>query len=197
MPMMGSFYPPVLADGRIYWQPLKPPGGNGKGNNMLVFDTMAESFQHLLSPVEGGGFPELFEMSNGALGLYDTLGHGTADLWVLQDHTSWTWSLNNRIKLPADVLSVMPVLNPEGDVLVLSGSFECHHLQHISGANGSLLARYEWNDSLNLRRHRFRESLVRHDFFSMEGNAGGVDEKPLFDALSTVALLRDDNSEPH
>jgi hypothetical protein len=31
----------------------------------------------------------------------------------------------------------------------------------------------------------------------MEGNAGGVDEKPLFDALSTVALLRDDNSEPH
>jgi hypothetical protein len=139
-------------------------------------------------------------MSNGALGLYDNHG-GTADLWVLQDHKSWTWSLNNRIKFPADVLSVMPVLDTEGDVLVLSlrgeSSFEYQHLQHISGGNGSLLARYEWNHCLNLRRHRFKESLVRHDFFSMEGNAGGIDEKPLFDGLSTVALVRNDNSEPH
>jgi hypothetical protein len=31
----------------------------------------------------------------------------------------------------------------------------------------------------------------------MEGNAAGVDEKPLFDGLSTVALLREDTSEPH
>jgi hypothetical protein len=40
-----------------------------------------------------------------------------------------------------------------------------------------------------------KESLVRHDFFLMEGNAGGMDEKLLFDGLSTVAVLRDDNSE--
>jgi F-box interacting protein len=119
MPAIASFYPPVLSDGRIYWEPVMLPGGNGKGNNMLVFDTMAESFQHLLSPIEGGASLELFEMGNGALGLYDN-HDGTADLWVLQDHKSWTWSLNNRIKFPADVLSVMPVLDPEGDVLVLS-----------------------------------------------------------------------------
>jgi len=52
---MGFVHPPVLADGRIYWPPLMLSGGNGEGkeNNMLVFDTMSESFQHLLSPVDG------------------------------------------------------------------------------------------------------------------------------------------------
>jgi hypothetical protein len=176
------------------------PGGNGKVNNMVAFDTMAESFQQLLSPVEGP-FLELFQMNSGALGLYH-YGGGTADLWVLQDHGSWSWSMNHRIKLPGLVYSLLPVLDPEGDVLdvfVLSKSVGSgnlwKHVQHISGANGSLLARYEWSVYLKLSRHRFKESLVHHDFFSMEGNAGGVDEKPLFDGLSTVAVLRDDNSE--
>jgi len=96
--MMGFLDPPVLADGRIYWQPIQLPGGNGKANNMLAFDTMAESFQHLLSPVDEGPFLELFQMNSGALGLYHYRG-GTVDLWVLQDHRSWFWSLNSRIKL--------------------------------------------------------------------------------------------------
>jgi hypothetical protein len=81
---------------------LKLPGGNAsngqkKVNNLLVFDTMSESFQHLLSPVDGP-FLELFEMKNGALGLYHYRGYST-DLWVLKDHQSWFWSLNSRIKL--------------------------------------------------------------------------------------------------
>ncbi|XP_066342626.1 putative F-box protein At3g52320 [Miscanthus floridulus] len=202
MPMMVYFHPHVVADGRIYWQPVMLPGGNGKVNNMVAFDTMAESFQQLLSPVEGP-FLELFQMNSGALGLYH-YGGGTADLWVLQDHGSWSWSMNHRIKLPGLVYSLLPVLDPEGDVLdvlVLSKSVGSgnlwKHVQHISGANGSLLARYEWSVYLKLSRHRFKESLVHHDFFSIDGNAGCVDEKPLFDGLSTVAVLRDDNSESH
>ena len=89
----------------------------------------------------------------------------------------------------------------EGDVLVLSKRGETgilwQHRHDIAGVNGSLLALYQWSAYLKLSRHRLKESLVHHDFFSMEGNEGGVDEKPLFDGLSTVALLRDDNSEPH
>ncbi|CAD6257758.1 unnamed protein product [Miscanthus lutarioriparius] len=192
MPMMVYFHPHVVADGKIYWQPVMLPDGNGKVNNMVAFDTMAESFQQLL-----------FQMNSGALGLYH-YGGGTADLWVLQDHGSWSWSMNHRIKLPGLVYSLLPVLDPEGDVLdvlVLSQSVGSgnlwKHVQHISGANGSLLAQYEWSVYLKLSRHRFKESLVHHDFFSMDGNAGCVDEKPLFDGLSTVAVLRDDNSESH
>ncbi|CAD6257759.1 unnamed protein product [Miscanthus lutarioriparius] len=200
--MMGFLDPPVLADGRIYWHPLKLPGGNagngkGKVNNMLVFDTMSESFQHLLSPVDGP-FLELFEMNNGALGLYHYRGSST-DLWVLKDHRSWSWSLNTRIKLDVLFFSLLPVMDPEGDVLVLSDRGESgilwQYLHHISGANGSLLALYKWSAYLRLTRQRLKASLVRHDFFWMEGNAGSMDEKPLFDGLSTVVVLRDDNSE--
>ncbi|KAG2537993.1 uncharacterized protein LOC120692562 [Panicum virgatum] len=200
--MLGLIDPPVLAGGRIYWHPLKLPGGNAgddkwKANNMLVFDTMSESFQHLLSPV-AGPFLELFEMNNGALGLYHYLGSSTTDLWVLKDHQSWSWSLSSRIKLDV-FFSMLPVLDPEGDVLVLSDRGEpgIEYLHHISGANGSLLARYKWSPSLRLTRHRLKESLVRHDFFLMKGNTGGMDEKPLFDGLSTVTVLCDDNSESH
>lgn len=199
MPMMVYLHPHVVADSRIYWQPVKLPVGNGKVNNMLVFDTMTESFQQLLSPVEGP-FLELFQMNSGALGLYHCRS-GKVDLWVLQDHGSWSWSMNHRIKLDVMFFSLLPVLDPEGDVLVLSKRGETgilwQHLHHISGVNGSLLALYQWSAYLKLSRHRLKESLVHHDFFSMEGNEGGVDEKPLFDGLSTVALLRDDNSEPH
>ncbi|KAG2612247.1 hypothetical protein PVAP13_4KG265125, partial [Panicum virgatum] len=105
--MMGFLHPPVLADGRIYWSP-----GKGKVNNMLVFDTMSESFQHLLSPVDGP-FVELFEMNSGALGLYHR-GSSSIDLWVLKDHQSWSWSLNSRIKLDVRFFSLLPVLDPGG-----------------------------------------------------------------------------------
>ncbi|VAI88632.1 unnamed protein product [Triticum turgidum subsp. durum] len=199
MPMMVSFQPHVLAGGRLYWQPIKLPGagGNGKVNNMLVFDTMAESFQHLLSPVEGA-FLEPFEM-NGTLGLYDYHG-STADLWVLEDHESWAWSLKHRIKLQVMAFSLVPDI--QGGVLLLSENEESgllwQYLQHVSGADGSISTRYEWSAYLKLRRHRLRESLVQHSFFSMEGNnGGGVDGKPLFDGLSTVKVLTADISELH
>jgi hypothetical protein len=47
---------------------------------------------------------------------------------------------------------------------------------------------------LNLTRHRFKESLIRHDFFLPEESNGGVDETPLFQGLSTAAVLPDHTS---
>uniref|UniRef100_A0A8R7R0M3 F-box associated domain-containing protein n=1 Tax=Triticum urartu TaxID=4572 RepID=A0A8R7R0M3_TRIUA len=146
MPMMVLFQPHVLAGGRLYWQPIKLPGagGNGKVNNMLVFDTMAESFQHLLSPVEGSCL-EPFEMKD-TLGLYDYHG-STADLWVLEDHESWAWSLKHRIKLQVMAFSLVPDI--QGGVLLLSDKGESgslwQYLQHVSGADGSISIRYEWS----------------------------------------------------
>ena len=135
---------------------------------------------------------------NGTLGLYNYRG-STADLWVLQDHERWVWSVKHRIQLPAMVFSLVPDTN--GDMIALSQKGETglrwQYLQHISGTDGSSLRRYEWNVFLKLKKLRFKESLVRHSFFSIEGNNdGGVDEKPLFDGLSTVAVPLDDNYEP-
>lgn len=131
--------------------------------------------------------------------MYDYQG-GTADLWVLEDHESWAWSLKHRIKLQVMAFSLVP--DVQGGVLVLSKKGESgllwQYLQHVSGANGSISTRYEWSAYLKLRRHRLRESLVRHSFFSMEGNnGGGVDGKPLFDGLSGVKVLTADISELH
>ncbi|CAM0910854.1 unnamed protein product [Alopecurus aequalis] len=198
MPMMEFLQPHVLAGGSLYWHPLKLPGsGTGKVNNMLVFDTMAESFRHVLSPVDGP-FIELFEM-NDSLGLYN-YGGSTADLWMLQDPERWVWSVKHRIKLQAMAFSLVPDTN--GDIIALTEkgetSSQWQYLQHISATNGSSPRRYEWNVSLKLKKLGFKESLIRHSFFSIEGNNdAGVDEKPLFDGLSTVAVPIDDNYEPH
>jgi len=197
MPMMEFFQPHVLAGGRLYWNPLKlPVGGTGKVNSMLVFDTIAESFRHVLSPV-AGPFIELFE-TNGTLGLY-YYGGSTADLWVLEDHERWVWSVKHRVKL--EVMAFFLVPDTNGDMIVLSQegetSLRSECLQHISGTDGSSSRRYEWNIFLKLRKLRFKESLVRHSFFSMEGNNdGSLDEKPLFDGLSIATVPLYDNSEP-
>ncbi|VAI88634.1 unnamed protein product [Triticum turgidum subsp. durum] len=105
--------------------------------------------------------------------------------------------MKHRIKLQVAAFSLVPDI--QGDLLLLSRKgktgIQWQYLQYISGADGSLSKRYEWSVFLNLKKHRFRESLVPHSFFLMDGNnGGGVDGKPLFDGLSTVAVLPDDNS---
>lgn len=193
MPMLELFHPHVLVQGRFHWRLVELPGR--KYNNMLVFNTVAESFRHVETPVEGP-WADPFEMK-GELGLYNYNGFQTGDLWVLEDYENNVWSLKYRIKLQRPVIFL--VLDAEGDVFVNSvkkGSVGIisQRLRHLSGTDGSVLARYEWNVRLNLKRHRFKESLVRHAFFPTEGN-GSVDETPLFDGLSAVVLLPDDTSE--
>ncbi|XBI98122.1 hypothetical protein VPH35_018382 [Triticum aestivum] len=151
MPMLELFHPHVLVQGRFHWRLVELPGR--KYNNMLVFDTVAESFRHVETPVE-------------------------------EDYQNNVWSLKHRIKVQRPVLFL--VQDAQGDVA-------CGTCR--SGTDGSVLTRYEWSGRLNLKRHRFKESLVRHAFFPTEGN-GSVDETPLFNGLSAVVLLPDDNSEP-
>lgn len=192
MPMMGYLQPHVLAGGRIYWHPVMLPGdgSTGKVNSMLVFDTVAESFQHLLSPVDGP-FLELFEI-DGTLGLYNYRG-GTANLWVLQDHERWVWSCKHRIKLPEMPFLLVPYSNADMIVLCAKGKgtgIRWQYLQHVSATDGSSSIRYKWSVFLKLRKLRFKESLVRHSFFS--ANDGDSVENPLFHGLSTVTVLPDE-----
>ncbi|KAM0880668.1 hypothetical protein ACQ4PT_033421 [Festuca glaucescens] len=192
MPMSEFFHPHVLVHGRFHWRPVELPGR--KHNNMLVFDTVAESFRHVRTPVEGP-WADPFELK-GELALYNYNGFETADLWVLEDYEDNFWTVKFRIQLQRPMIFLVP--DAQGDVFVTSvkkGSVgivsQC--LKHMSGADGSVLSRHQWNVRLNLKRHRFKESLVRHDFFLAEGN-GAVDETPLFNGLSSVAVLPDDDS---
>uniref|UniRef100_A0ACD5TDC2 Uncharacterized protein n=1 Tax=Avena sativa TaxID=4498 RepID=A0ACD5TDC2_AVESA len=164
-------YPPVLVQCRFHWRPVGSLGS--KCNNMLVFDTVAESFRRLRTPVEGSR-TDPFEMK-GELGLYDYNGE-TADLWVLEDYDANFWSFKYSIKLETPILFLVP--DEQGDVFIVSHQ----SLEHLSGGS-SVATRHEWNILHNLMRHRLKESLVRHDFFPAQGN-GGADETMLFRGLS-------------
>ncbi|KQJ94319.1 hypothetical protein BRADI_3g09840v3 [Brachypodium distachyon] len=141
MPMLEFFHPHVLVQGKVHWKPVKLPGR--KHDNMLVFDTVAECFQHISTPVE-------------------------ADLWVLLDYENQVWSFKYRIELQMPIIFLVP--DTEGDVLVTSGGrgVQSLCLQYVSASNSSVLTRYQWNIRLKLKRLRFKESLVRHAFFPTE-----------------------------
>jgi hypothetical protein len=160
---------------------------------MLVFDTVTESFRRVHTPVEGP-WADPFEMK-GELVFYNYNGFETADLWVLEDYEDNLWTVKFRIQLQRPVLFMVP--DAQGNVFVTSvkkGSVgvvsQC--LKHLSCTDGRVLSRHQWNVRLNLKRHRFKESIVQHDFFMAQGSSG-VDERPLFNGLSTVAVLRDDD----
>uniref|UniRef100_A0ACD5YDY4 Uncharacterized protein n=1 Tax=Avena sativa TaxID=4498 RepID=A0ACD5YDY4_AVESA len=182
-PMFEYCYPPVLVHGRFHWRPV----GGSPGNNMLAFDTVAESFRRVRTPVEGP-HADPFEMK-GELGLYSyNINGGTADLWVLEDYDANFWSFKYSIKLERPIL--FPVPDEQGDVFIVSQ--QC--LEHLSSGGSSVATRHEWNILHNLMRHRLKETLVRHDFFPAEGN-GGADETMLFRGLSTAVVLPYDNSK--
>jgi hypothetical protein len=122
-------------------------------------------------------------------------GFETADLWVLEDYEDNLWTVKFRIQLQRPVLFVVP--DAQGNVFVTcvkkgSMGIESQCLKHLSCTDGRVLSRHQWNVHLNLKRHRFKESLVQHDFF-MAQCSSGVDERPLFNGLSTVAVLPDDD----
>jgi hypothetical protein len=191
-PMSEYCNPPVLVKGRLHWRHVAVPRAGSKCNNMLVFDTVAESFRLVRVPVVGS-FVDPFEMK-GELGLYSYDRH-MADLWVLEDYEDNLWSFKYRISLQRPIIFLVP--DAQGDVFVTSfkeGTVAGVSLQCLKHLSGSVVTQHEWDIYFILTRHRFKESLVRHDFFPAEGN-GGVDEAPLFHGLSTAVVLPDDNSE--
>jgi hypothetical protein len=181
--------PPVLVQGRIHWRPVAFPGS--KCNNMLVFDTTAESFRLVQTPVECP-CADPFEMK-GDLGLYN-YNNCAADLWVLEDYENNFWSYKHRIGLQMPIF--FPVPDAQGDLFVASiklgtgAGLSQQCLKHLSRNN--VATQHAWNLRLNLTTHRFKESLVPHDFFPVEGNGGDDDETPLFNGLSTAVVLPDD-----
>lgn len=105
--MLDLFHLHVLVQGRFHWRLVKLPGQ--KYNNMLVFDTVAESFRYVETPVECP-----FEMK-GELGLYNYNCFQTGDLWVLEDYQNNVWSLKH-LQMPV----IFVVLDAQGDVFVNS-----------------------------------------------------------------------------
>ncbi|CAM0884739.1 unnamed protein product [Alopecurus aequalis] len=114
----------VLFHGNLHWY---------TGQVLMVFDTTAESFRQMRSPVVSGA-GRLFEI-DGILGVYSLTneysfndGATIMDIWMVQDYESGLWALKHRFEFPVAELKAQfggfcygsaVVTRREGDELVL------------------------------------------------------------------------------
>ncbi|CAM0947529.1 unnamed protein product [Alopecurus aequalis] len=169
-------WPPVLFHGSLHW----PPQESQKGN-MLVFNTIAESFRWIDPPHE---VPEmynrtrLFEME-GTLAMFCPEPQpGRAYLWFLADYEEMNWVRKHRVELSVKIVSHPIWFHPvipyqEGDMLLPESSsnrvWHCDNTGQLQGSfECSLL-------DLKITPHVLKQSLVLHEFLQTQQN-GAADE---------------------
>jgi hypothetical protein len=143
-------------------------------NFILVFNTIAESFCKMPSPVGDG--VRLFEMDD-MLGVY-TFSHAAAtiDIWVLQDYESAVWAFKCRVELPVAEIrlqfenfscysNVVVTTSSNGDVLVLVG-FAGSLLQF--DVSGKLVASFH-RKGMVATQFCLKQTLVPHTFLPTLG----------------------------
>uniref|UniRef100_A0ACD5ZHC8 Uncharacterized protein n=1 Tax=Avena sativa TaxID=4498 RepID=A0ACD5ZHC8_AVESA len=158
----------ILLCGSLHWW---------TGQIIMVFDTIAESFRQMCSPVVSAR-ARLFEM-DGKLAMYRFNDAATdIDIWVLEDYKSEVWALKHRVELPVAQLAVQfgefcprwkaVVQSCDGDVLLLV-RFGDWLLQ--LDINGKLVASFHSKALCTTHLH-IKQTLVPHTFFpALEGYA--------------------------
>uniref|UniRef100_A0A453E529 F-box domain-containing protein n=4 Tax=Triticinae TaxID=1648030 RepID=A0A453E529_AEGTS len=145
---------------------------------IMVFDTTAESFRQMHSPiVSDHRSGDLFETSD-MLGMFSLNAQATiVDIWVMQDYEGEVWAFKRRVALPiaeimvqfqnsGDCWELMPA-SCHGDVLLLA-KFDDDWLLQI-GIDGKLVASLH-RSFLRPTRLRLKQSLVSHNLFlALEG----------------------------
>ncbi|CAM0884746.1 unnamed protein product [Alopecurus aequalis] len=160
---------PVLLGGSLHWH--REQRESGSRDLILVFDTTAESFRHMRSPIHGGT-SLLFEM-DGMLAVYSFNDAAKIiDIWVLQDYQREVWAFKCRVKLPVKEINVqytswdVMVTSSDDDVLVLLRFGD--RLLHVD-INGKLVASFH-RERVCLTPLRLKQTLVPHNFFpTLEG----------------------------
>ncbi|XBI68161.1 hypothetical protein VPH35_047404 [Triticum aestivum] len=141
-------------------------------NIIMVFDTTAELFRKMSTPVVSDRAC-LFEMY-GMLGMCSFNDEGKIiDIWMMEDYESEVWSLKYRVELPVAYLNVqfgeviknwnVVVDSCDGNVLVLV-RFGRWLLQF--DIDGKLVTSIH-HEGIRLAQHRLKQTLVPHTFFPM------------------------------
>jgi hypothetical protein len=162
---------PVMFSHSLHWSLEQRVSGNN--NIIIVFDTMAESFRQMRSPVHG----PLFEM-DGMLAIYSSsYASATIDIWVSHDHKGDDWTFKYQVELPVKEMTTrfqkfdiqwmnLVVASWDGDVHVMirSGPW----LLQID-INGKVVASFHHKNH-NITRVFLKQTLVPHTFFpTLEG----------------------------
>ncbi|VAH83136.1 unnamed protein product [Triticum turgidum subsp. durum] len=152
-------------------------------NLMMAFDTTAESFRQVRSPV-GPGYSNLIEMGDmlGISSLSDAAA--SVNIWVLQDYEAEVWTFKYRVEFPVaetreqfgkSVHFRNVVAVPwDGDVLLLIKFDDCLLQVDIHGKMVSSFRRR----GLGPTNLQIKQTLVQHAFFpTLEGYV--VNSSPL------------------
>ncbi|KQJ87306.1 hypothetical protein BRADI_4g10270v3 [Brachypodium distachyon] len=161
---------PVQFRGCLYWDPGRSPHVN-----MVVFDTVAESFRSMRCPAAATSYCNRLHKMGGSLGFTCFEDCRTAaKIWVLEDREGEVWSLKYRIKFPVESMynfgdTEHLVLSHKGDMLVQNYSGRCMFHCH---SNGKLIQEFRWELwGSSITGHLLKESLVNHAFFPKRGAA--------------------------
>uniref|UniRef100_A0ACD5YAN6 Uncharacterized protein n=1 Tax=Avena sativa TaxID=4498 RepID=A0ACD5YAN6_AVESA len=177
--MIGALGPiicgaPVILNGRlhVHWTMR----ADVCYHKILVFDTVAETFRHMIPPsVNPRHAMHLLDMSGRLAVATSKDGVTGVSIFLLQDKEQDVWAFHYRIKLPVmDIRRFQEqgnlwaeVVSEEGDVLV-----SCYgHLLHFD-KKGNLVANFEYDDDdlPVVLPHRLKESLIQHTFFHKTQN---------------------------
>ncbi|XP_048561952.1 F-box protein At5g49610-like [Triticum urartu] len=154
-------HPPVLLHDCLHWYTV-----NAFDGEIIIFDTLAESFRWIQSPTACSS-AQLLQM-DGTLGIGQIdVGTMTVKAWVLQDYKVEVWSSKCTTELPEEYVVHGKVLSENGDVLVNNRCFY--------NSKGELLEKLPWQSVRpRILGLYHKESLVRHVFFRRKENGSRV-----------------------
>ncbi|XP_051184241.1 F-box only protein 8-like [Lolium perenne] len=157
---------PVLIHGSLHWY---------MGHTIMVFDTTAESFRQMRSPVVSG-VADLFQ-TGGTLGIASfNRGVTVADIWAMEDYEGEVWAFKQKVELPvAELGKQFGEYHEEWCVFLQSwdGDFFglakfAQGLLHID-MDGKVVASFH-GEMLGLSPLWLKQTLVQHAFFgTLEG----------------------------
>jgi F-box interacting protein len=159
-----SMVPPVMLRCCLHWNSRHLCNDA----DIVIFDTVVESFRSMCGP------PDANKLCARLCNMQDSMGFSCFDngrtvikIWVLEDYEREVWSFKYHIKFPVESLYSLEdtkhlVLSNKGDVLV----YNCYQGYMFHCDSGGKLLEEFWLDQYILRiiGHRFKESLVNHDF---------------------------------
>jgi F-box interacting protein len=150
--------PPVLLNGCLHWVTTNYV----KDCEILIFDTIEETFRSMSLPSTAKGIQTLLDME-GTLGMrcLDDTGK-IMEIWVLQDYAKETWS-KFPIELPMVTYWSDVLLSHKRDMLIYTVK-SCLYQQHYDDS-GKVFEEYKWETGPSITEHWFKESLIKHTFF--------------------------------
>ncbi|XP_044359827.1 uncharacterized protein [Triticum aestivum] len=191
-PKPACWEPPVLLHGSLHWPPQLESSGS-----ILVFDTLAEKFRCIPSPVQPGSVSWLFDM-DGTLALSsrrNPMEHPVfVDLWLLEDYDdidtgAWLHSGDFKVKSVED--SILPLRWPRGSFIVSRRGdvvVDCTELLLRFDKEGELLGTiHDKHYLVKFSLLLLKENLTSQPFF--EENASGTGctaVPPFFDQLRSM-----------